>query len=66
MHHLATMEKLEENENTYLDRQQWNYSSFDEGVDDAYIIHIRTKIKAGGPKRRKIANYKALVERGLI
>ena len=66
MHHLATMEKLEENENTYLDRQQWNYSSFDEGVDDAYIIHIRTKIKAGGPKRRKIENYKALVERGLI
>jgi hypothetical protein len=60
------MEKLEETKDTYLDRQQWNYSSFDEGVEEAYIIHIRTKIKAGGPKRSKLENYKALVERGLI
>jgi hypothetical protein len=66
MHHLATMEKLEENFFTYMDRQQWNYSSFDEGVEDAYIIHIRTKIKPGGPKQPKIDNYRALVERGLI
>lgn len=66
MHHLATMEKLEENENTYMDRQQWNYSSFDEGVEDAYIIHIRPKVAPGGPKRPKIENYRSLVERGLI
>lgn len=66
MHHLATMEKLQEDENTYLDRQQWNYSSFDEGVENAEFIHIRTKVKQGGPKRPKIENYKALVEKGLI
>ena len=53
-------------ENRYFDRQQWNYSSFDDGVEDANIIHIRPKVRPGGPKRPKIQNYKSLVERGLI
>lgn len=66
MHHLATKERMLEDENTYMDRQQWNYSSFDEGVEEAYIIHIRTKVTPEGPKRTKIENYRALVERGLI
>lgn len=66
MHHLATMEKLEENENTYMDRQQWNYSSFDEGVEDAYIVHIRPKVAPGGPRRPKIENYKELVKKGIL
>jgi hypothetical protein len=53
-------------EGAYLDEQNWNYSSFDEGVENANIIHIRTKIKPEGPKRSKLENYRALVERGLI
>ena len=50
----------------YFNKQQWNYSSFDEGVENANIIHIRQKVKQGGSKRPKIENYKALVEKGLI
>jgi hypothetical protein len=65
MHRLAVLSQFPE-KGAYLDRQQWNYSSFDEGVEDSYIIHIRPKVKQGGPKRPKIENYKALVERGLI
>ena len=53
-------------EKRYFDRAQWNYSSFDENVDKANIIHIRPKIKQGGPKAPKIENYKRLVERGII
>lgn len=65
MHRLAVLSKFPE-KNAYIDRQQWNYSSFDDGVEDSYIIHIRPKVKVGGPKRPKIENYRSLVERGLI
>ena len=61
-----TMEKMKETPDVYMDRQQWNYSSFDEGVEDAYIIHIRPKVAPGGPRRPKIENYKSLVDKGLI
>lgn len=64
MHRLAVLADFKEKR--YFDRQQWNYSSFDDGVENANIIHIRPKVKPGGPKRPKIENYKALVERGLI
>lgn len=66
MHHLATMEKMKETPDVYMDKQQWNYSSFDDGVENAYIIHIRPKVAPGGPRRPKIENYKSLVEKGLI
>lgn len=66
MHRLSVLEKLPINENTYLDRQQWNHSSFDDGVEDAEIIHIRPKVAPKGPKRPKIENYNSLVEKGII
>lgn len=50
----------------YLDGQMWNYSSFEPDVERANFIHIRTKIKPKGPKKRKIDNYHDLVSRGLI
>jgi hypothetical protein len=50
----------------YLEGQMWNYSSFESDVDRANFIHIRTKIKQGGPKDTKINNYRRLVERELI
>jgi len=64
MHRCAVLSGYKEKR--YFDRAQWNYSSFDPDVDKANIIHIRPKVKQGGPKRPKIENYKALVERGII
>ena len=64
MHRLAVASGYKEKR--YFDRQQWNFSSFDNGVEESNIIHIRNKQVQGGPKRPKIENYKALVGRGLI
>jgi len=64
MHRCAVLSGYKEKR--YFDRAQWNYSSFDLDVDKANIIHIRPKVKQGGPKRPKIENYKALVKRGII
>ena len=66
MHRLAVLSKLEITNDTYLPGSHWNHGSFEDGVEDAAIIHIRTKIKQGGSKRPKIENYKGLVERGII
>ena len=66
MHRLAFLAGIKNTQEAYLDRQQWNHSSFDEGVDQAEIIHIRSKIKPGGKKAPKIDNYRSLVERGII
>ena len=66
MHRCAVLSDFKVKPNIYFDRQQWNYSSFDEGVENANIIHIRPKVKKGGPKKPKIENYRSLVERGLI
>lgn len=66
MHRLAVLEGIKNEEQYYLTKDKWNKSSFEEDVEDSYIVHIRTKIKKGGPKRSKIENYKALVKRGLI
>lgn len=64
-HRLCVKLKLSE-DGIYLPGQKWNYSSFEPDVDTANFIHIRTKIKPGGPKDSKINNLKRLVERGLI
>ena len=66
MHRLAVLAGIKNDPKNYLTRDMWNKSSFEEDVEDSYIVHIRTKIKQGGPKQPKIENYKALVERGLI
>ena len=65
MHALAVKANMKE-DGVYLENDIWNRGSFEENVESANIIHIRTKIKQGGPKRPKIENYRALVERGLI
>jgi len=66
MHRLAVLAGIKNHKSHYLDRQQWNYSSFEDGVEDAEIIHIRTKVTPNGPKRSKLENYKALVKKELI
>jgi len=66
MHACAVSANLPINEHTYLEKDKWNKSSFEKNVADSYIVHIRPKIIQGGPKRPKIENYQALVERGLI
>lgn len=67
IHRAFVLAKMKATADTYLDRQQWNCSSFDEDeIHDANIIHIRPKVKPGGPKRPKIENYRSLVERGII
>lgn len=66
MHRLAVLCDIKNEKKWYMDRQQWNCSSFDKEAEQAEIIHIRTKVAPGGPKRSKIENYRALVERGLI
>ena len=66
MHRLAMLAKIEKNEKTYLPGNHWNCGSFETGVEHSAIIHIRTKIAPGGPKRAKIENYRDLVSKGLI
>lgn len=66
MHRLAFLSGLKVSDSIYLTRDMWNKSSFEEDVEDSYIVHIRPKVKQGGPKRPKIENYRALVERGII
>lgn len=66
MHRCAVLADFKEKPGIYFDRQQWNYSSFDDGVENAYIIHIRPKRVQGGKKYPKIENYQHLVKRGLI
>lgn len=66
MHRLAVLAGVKNDPANYLTRDMWNKSSFEEDVEDSYIVHIRTKIVQGGPKQPKIDNYKALVEKGLI
>ncbi|KKM23111.1 hypothetical protein LCGC14_1618480 [marine sediment metagenome] len=66
MHRLAILADLKVSQDTYLDGNVWNQSSFEQNVDDAYFIHIRTKITPSGPKRTKMENYNDLVKRGII
>jgi len=66
MHRLAVRANMKVDENTYLDRDMWNRSSFEENVSEGHIIHIRPKVKQGGPKRPKIENYRDLVKRGIL
>ena len=66
MHRLAVLAKFEIDEKTYLPGSHWNRGSFEEGVEEAALIHIRPKITPIGPKRPKIVNYKDLVKKGFI
>lgn len=52
-------------EEKYLDRR-WCQCSFLPNPEKAGFIHIRTKITPQGPKREKIENYQALVDKGIL
>lgn len=52
-------------EGTYADLK-WCLCSYLPEVDSAKFIHIRTKVTPNGPKRTKLENYQALVDKGII
>lgn len=71
MHRLATLAKLEKC--CLPGGKHWCRGNFEEGVEQAAIIHIRTKYNPVGwkpgmqrLKRSKIENYRDLVKRGII
>ena len=64
MHRLATLAKIPKC--SLPDGKRWCHGSFEEGIEDSAMIHIRTKIAPHGPKKDKIVNYRALVKEGLI
>lgn len=65
-HTLAYKSNLQMNrKDAYMDRK-WCQCSFLPNPENAGFIHIRTKVTPQGPKREKIENYKALVEKGII
>jgi len=70
MHRLAVRANMRVTDTTYLNKDLWNRSSFEENVSGGYIIHVRNKIKntpgMPSPKGPKIINYKKLVERGIL
>ena len=64
MHRLGSLAKVE---NSALPGEyKWCHCSYRDGIEDAALIHIRTKITPTGPKRTKIENYRDLIKRGLI
>lgn len=67
MHCLASYAGIKNTEpNLYLDGNLWNVGSFEKNVNNAFTIHIRTKVAPNGPKKSKIENYNSLVEKGLF
>ena len=70
MHRLAVRSNLKVGPNTYLEKDLWNMSSFEENVEEARIVHIRRKMKntpgRPSPKQDKILNYRIMKERGII
>jgi len=63
-HRLATLIGLT---NNYFPDTRWQYPSFEPAIESkAQFVHIRTKIRPGGPKRPKMENYQKLVDRGLL
>ena len=64
MHRLAYLSGLKFS--TLPGEYKWCHCSYREGIENAALIHIRTKITPTGPKRKKIENYNELVKRGMI
>ena len=64
MHRLAMLANIKQQ--CLPDDRKWCHGSFEAGIENAALIHIRTKIAPQGPKRDKIVNYRDLVNRGLI
>jgi len=49
----------------YMDRK-WCQCSFLPNPEKAGFIHVRTKVTPQGPKRTKMENYQALVNKGIL
>ena len=67
MFRLATVAKIPQRETTLPGEYKWCHCSYRSGIEDAALIHVRTRVTEGQPiHRTKLENYHALVERGLI
>lgn len=64
MHRLSMLAKIEKTK--LPGGRKWCHGSYEDGIETAAMIHIRTKVGPRGPKRPKIENYRALVKKGLI
>ena len=64
MHGLAVLTNFKP-KTPYMDRK-WCQCSFLPNPENAGFIHVRTKITPQGPKRTKMENYQALVEKGIL
>lgn len=64
MHRLGALAKLKKQK--LPGDRKWCHGSYENGIEHAALIHIRTKIAPTGPKRDKIVNYRDLIKRGLI
>ena len=64
---LATLAKIPADAEVLPGNYAWCHCSYrDDTMEKSKMIHIRPKITPTGPKRPKIENYNALIERGLI
>lgn len=64
MHVLAVKQRFLP-QHAYLPRK-WCYCSYLPNPENGGFIHIRTKVTPTGPKRSKMENLMALVEKGII
>jgi hypothetical protein len=65
IHTLATKAGIEWTSDMNLD-PKWCYDNYLSAPEDAYMIHIRTKIGPNGPKQEKIKNFEVLASRGIL
>lgn len=65
MHRLATLANFHIKA-PYISGPYWDCGSYENDLEKASLIHIRTKIAPKGPGQPKMTNYKDLVKRGLI
>jgi len=66
MHRLACLARIKQEGHTLPGEFKWCHCSYRDGIENSAMIHIRPKVTPTGPKRSKIENYRALVERDLI
>lgn len=65
VHYLATRANIKRNKSLVLDHK-WCYCSYLPNVEKSYMIHIRPKIKQGGPTRPKIETLAELKKNGIV
>ena len=66
MARLATLAQIPNDAQVLPGNFRWCHCSYREGIENAEMVHIRPKVTPTGPKKQKIENYRALVEKGLI